>query len=98
MARARRRDWKRIAAACERSDLTHEEFAARRGVRVRTLRSWLYDRRRREAASPPRLLPVRVAAVTHASSVEIAHPSGVVVRLGADAGADTIAAIVRALA
>ena len=46
----------------------------------------------------PRLLPVRVAAVPPSACVEIALPSGVVVRLTPDAPPDAIAAIVRALA
>lgn len=97
MPRARRADWERIAEACERSELTHGEFAARRGVLLRTLRSWLYERRRRARATP-RLLPVRVAAATPSAGVEIALPSGIVVRLAQGAAPDAIAAIVRALA
>ena len=58
------RFWKRVAAVAERSDLTHSEVAARHGVSVSALRSWIY-RLRRERGSvgsgEPRLLPVRIA-------------------------------------
>jgi len=60
-----RRFWKRVAAVAERSELTHSEVAARHGVSVSALRSWIYRlRRERGSVGPgePRLLPVRIAA------------------------------------
>lgn len=96
MARARRADGERIAEACRRSALTQREFAARHGVPLGTLRTWMYGGRFVDGA--PRLLPVRVAAAPPSAGVEIALPSGVVVRLAPGVAPEAIAAIVRALA
>jgi transposase-like protein len=95
MPRSSRETWARRVAACERSELSHREFAQRHGLKLRTLRSWIY-RLRREAPAA-RLLPVRVAEGTRAG-VEIVLPSGLVVRVAAGTAADEVAALVRALA
>lgn len=95
MPRSSRGTWERRVAACERSRLTHREFAERQGVKLRTLRSWIY--RLRREPSETRLLPVRVSAEARAG-VEIVLPSGVVVRVAAGTAADEVAALVRALA
>ncbi len=94
MARTRRSTWERRVAECEGSSLTQSEFARQHGLKLRTLRSWIY-RLRREAPET-RLLPVRVTAATRAD-VEIVLPSGVVVRVAAGTAADDVAALVRAL-
>jgi len=94
MARSSRDTWQRRVAACERSSLTHAEFARTRGVKVRTLRSWIY-RLRRETPEA-RLLPVRVTDGTCAG-VEIVLPSGIIIRLASGTPADEAAAFVRAL-
>jgi len=93
MARSSRSTWEGRVAACERSELTHREFARRHGLKVRTLRSWIY-RLRREAPKA-RLLPVRVAEGTRAG-VEIVLPSGILVRVAAGTAADEVVALVRA--
>ena len=50
-----------MAALAERSELTHGEVAARHGVSVSALRSWIYRlRRERGRVGEPRLLPVRI--------------------------------------
>jgi phosphoserine phosphatase len=94
MARPSRRRTERWVAACERSSLTHREFARRHGLKVRTLRSWIY-RLRREAPEA-RVLPVRVAEGTR-GGVEIVLASGVLVRLASGTPAEEVAAIARAL-
>ena len=96
MPRARRGDWERIVEACRRSGLTQREFAARHGLALGTLRSWVYVRRRADSAR--RLLPVRVAAAPQRAPIEIALPSGVVMRFGGEVEPEAIAALVRALA
>ncbi len=58
-------EWARIAEAFEASGQTQREFALARGVRLSTLQSWVYRRRRQEGApvaQPVRLLPVQVTA------------------------------------
>jgi transposase-like protein len=89
-----RNEWQRLVAAYERSGMGQREFAERRDVRVGTLRSWIY--RLRHEDDGPRLLPVRVAAAS-SWSVEIAMPSGIVVRIGAGASLDDVAFLARAL-
>ena len=95
MARTSRSTWVRMVAACERSSLTHVEFARRHGLKLRTLRSWIY-RLRREAPKM-RLLPVRVAEGTRAG-VEIVLRTGVIIRMAAGTPAEDVAALVRVLA
>lgn len=94
MSRSSRSTWERRVAACERSSLTHGDFARRHGLKVRTLRSWIYRLRRETPVA--RLLPVRVAEGTRAG-VEIVLPTGVLVRLASGTQPDEVAAIVRAL-
>nr|WP_246356939.1 hypothetical protein [Pyxidicoccus fallax] len=52
----------RVAEEFEASGLTQREYAGRRGLRLSTLQSWVYLRRRQggAVAKPPvRLLPVQ---------------------------------------
>lgn len=88
-----RSEWTRVVAACERSGLSHREFARRRDLCVGTLRSWMYRLRREEE---PRLLPVRVTTAPSVGA-EIVMPSGVVLRLAADATPEQVAVLVRVL-
>ncbi|WP_233614217.1 MULTISPECIES: IS66 family insertion sequence element accessory protein TnpA [Corallococcus] len=62
-------EWARIAEAFEASGQTQREFALARGVRLSTLQSWVYRRRRagEARAEPVRLLPVQVATAPAAS-------------------------------
>ncbi|WP_418764537.1 IS66 family insertion sequence element accessory protein TnpA [Myxococcus xanthus] len=58
-----KQEWFRVAEAFEASGLTQKEFASQRGVRLSTLQSWVYRRRRLHSrqAEAVRLLPVEVA-------------------------------------
>jgi len=60
-----RRFWKRVVTEAEGKQRTHGEVAARHGVTVSALRSWIYRLRRERAAEKleptPRLLPVRIS-------------------------------------
>lgn len=58
-----RRFWTTAITEFERSGLTQEAFAARRGVSVGTLRGWIY-RLRQERKASVSLVPVRVIAST----------------------------------
>ncbi|WP_439329405.1 IS66 family insertion sequence element accessory protein TnpA [Corallococcus sicarius] len=53
---AEKPEWARVAEAFEASGQTQREFALARGVRLSTLQSWVYRRRRGEAT---RAEPVR---------------------------------------
>ncbi|WP_205507685.1 IS66 family insertion sequence element accessory protein TnpA [Myxococcus vastator] len=60
--RVEKPEWLRVAEEFEASGLPQRDFAERRGLRLRTLQSWVYRRRRQvgAVAEPPvRLLPVR---------------------------------------
>ncbi|WP_225888917.1 IS66 family insertion sequence element accessory protein TnpA [Myxococcus xanthus] len=54
-----KQEWVRVAEAFEASGQTQREFASARGVRLSTLQSWVYRRRRsgETRAEPVRLLP-----------------------------------------
>jgi hypothetical protein len=61
MTRLGREEWKKVIADLEKSELTHKEFAAERGVALPTLQFWLYKFRRESShESRPTLLPVEV--------------------------------------
>jgi transposase-like protein len=63
MARRGRQFWQRAVAAAEVDGVSQAEVAARFGVRLNTLRSWIYRLRRERATAPTpgvRLLPVEV--------------------------------------
>ena len=95
-------EWLRVAEEFEASGLTQREFAGRRGVRLSTLQSWVYRRRRQESvvAEPPvRLLPVQVSSASGpaTTSLELALPSGVQVRFGPDTDVEYLARLVAAL-
>jgi hypothetical protein len=62
--RAEKPEWLRMAEEFSASGLTKREFAGRRGLRLSTLQSWVYRRRRQVGAAvetPVRLLPVQVS-------------------------------------
>ncbi|MFP2964527.1 IS66 family insertion sequence element accessory protein TnpA, partial [Myxococcus sp. 1LA] len=60
----------RVAEAFEASGLTQKAFSAQQGVRLSTLQSWVYRRRRQQTgkAETVRLLPVEVAGVAQPST------------------------------
>jgi hypothetical protein len=100
--RVEKPEWLRVAEEYEASGLTQREFAGRRGLRLSTLQSWVYRRRRQEraAAAPPvRLLPVQVSSGPGPATtpLELALPGGVRVRFGPDADVDYVARLVAAL-
>jgi hypothetical protein len=92
--------WVATVEEFERSKLTQERFALRRGVAVTTLRSWIY-RLRRERKASVSLVPVRVIASTapvarEADAAEIAVElrTGALLRFTTGADLDYVAALV----
>jgi transposase-like protein len=88
MLRRGREFWITAIAEFERSKLTHEAFAQRRGFSVETLRSWIY-RLRRERQDSMSLVPVRVVespppavrrSSESAAEIEVVLASGVRLR------------------
>ncbi|MBN8468057.1 IS66 family insertion sequence element accessory protein TnpB [Corallococcus exiguus] len=73
-------EWARAAEAFEDSGLTQREFASARGLRLSTLQSWVYRRRRAatKRAEAVRLLPVQVATAPSAteSLLEVVAANG----------------------
>lgn len=98
--------WTAAIAELERSGLTHEMFARRRGLSAATLRSWIYRLRRKRKASVP-LVPVRVVASTAPTArrssesrteiVEVELLSGALVRFAIGADVEYVAALVQRL-
>ena len=94
-------EWFRVAEAFEASGLTQQEFSQHRGLRLSTLQSWVYRRRRQLArkTEPVRLLPVEVAGVSQPSTalLEVVLASGARLRFGSGTDVDYVARLVTAL-
>ncbi len=100
-----RESWVAIVAEFERSELTQEGFARRRGIPVTTLRTWIYKLRRERKASVS-LVPVRVVASTAPAArgataasgeIEIELKTGVRLRLSTAVDPDYVAALAQRL-
>ncbi|TSC20970.1 IS66 family insertion sequence element accessory protein TnpB [Corallococcus sp. Z5C101001] len=96
-----KQEWFQVAAAFEASGLTQKEFSAQRGLRLSTLQSWVYRRRRQHArkVQQVRLLPVEVSTVAQASPalLEVVLTIGARLRFPAGADVDYVARLVTAL-
>ncbi|WP_163786035.1 IS66 family insertion sequence element accessory protein TnpA [Myxococcus vastator] len=96
-------EWRRLVAEFEESEQKQKEFAAAKGVSVSTLQFWVYKlRREARRAAAPQFLPVEVVSSTAlaarqtvapgggpcATPLEVALPSGRVLRFseGTDVG------------
>ncbi|QDE82492.1 IS66 family insertion sequence element accessory protein TnpA [Myxococcus xanthus] len=94
-------EWFQVAEAFEASGLTQKEFSAQRGLRLSTLQSWVYRRRRQRPrkAQEVRLLPVEVSTVAPPSPVllEVVLASGAKLRFPSGADVDYVARLVTAL-
>jgi hypothetical protein len=100
--RVEKPEWLRVAEEFEASGLTQREFAGRRGLRLSTLQSWVYRRRRQVSAvaePPVRLLPVQVssAPAPAEAALEVVIASSVRVRFAAGTDVDYMARLVAAL-
>ena len=56
--------WVELIRQCEKSGLSVEEYAGKRGIPVRTLRWWIWRLRREKDEEAAPLLPVRVIPST----------------------------------
>ncbi|QDE69478.1 hypothetical protein BHS09_22235 [Myxococcus xanthus] len=96
-----KQEWFRVAEAFEASGLTQKEFAARRGVRLSTLQSWVYRRRRQRGsqAESVRPLPVEVSMAPAAaeSVLEVVTASGARVRFSVGTDVEYVARLVAEL-
>lgn len=95
-------EWLRISEEFEASGLTQREFAGRRGLRLSTLQSWVYRRRRQVSAAvepPVRLLPVQVSRAPTLATVplEVVLGNGVRVQFSSGTDVDYVARLVAAL-
>ncbi|WP_223760907.1 IS66 family insertion sequence element accessory protein TnpB [Corallococcus sp. AS-1-6] len=94
-------EWARVAEAFEASGQTQREFAAAHGMRLSTLQSWVYRRRRAapSRAEAVRLLPVQVATAPAAteSVLEVVAAGGARVRFAAGTDVAYVARLVAAL-
>ena len=95
-----RKFWQQAVATAEAGGASHAEVAARLGVRVTTLRAWIYRlrRERRRAHAPPsvRVLPVEVAPTVAVPALDV-RVGDVELRVPIGATPDYVAALVRAL-
>jgi len=102
MSKPDKPQWIRIAEQFEQSGLTQREFAQQHELRLSTLQSWIYRRRRQVAAlaAPPvRLLPVEVATLRAppVASMELLTVGGVRVRFQVGTDVDYVAQLVGVL-
>jgi transposase len=74
-----------VAAFCAAEGVSHSNF-------------YLWRRRLAQPAPPPAIVPIRVAPTpTPATSIELALPSGTVVRFPADVRPEMLVAVLRGL-
>jgi hypothetical protein len=95
-------EWLRVAEEFEASGLTQREFAGRRGLRLSTLQSCVYRRRRQESAVAPwpvRLLTVQVSSAPALATapLEVVLGHGVRVQFSSGTDVDYVARLVAAL-
>ncbi|MCY1016968.1 IS66 family insertion sequence element accessory protein TnpA [Pyxidicoccus sp. MSG2] len=100
--RAEKPEWARVAEEFEASGQTQREFAESRSLRLSTLQSWVYRRRRQvrtEVEPPVRLLPVEVsgAPVVEGVPLEVLTVGGARVRFASGTDVDYVARLVAAL-
>ena len=106
MGRIARAEQLRVIEDFERSGMTQQAFAERRGIPVSTLRSWIYRARPAEGPLPavPRLVPVHVVASPAPSGagtgalLELAIGERIVVRFPAGTDPRYLAELVSAVA
>jgi transcriptional regulator with XRE-family HTH domain len=99
MSRAAR---ERLLGEYRASGLTQEQFAARSGIKVGTLRTWIYKRRTPAVADRGRFAPVRIvdearSASASRGSVTVRWPQGIEVRIAMDLDRAGVASLVRKL-
>ncbi|WP_418766678.1 IS66 family insertion sequence element accessory protein TnpA [Myxococcus xanthus] len=73
-----KQEWFRVAEAFEASGLTQKAFSSQRGLRLSTLQSWVYRRRKRPANDVLRGVEWGVAAMDPGAYVEAGGEARVV--------------------
>lgn len=103
MPRRTREIWKNLIEQQERSGLSQEEYAAKRGIPVGTLRSWIYRLKREQREQEADILPVRVIASTAPGAreaaavgvvIEVVLADGMRVRFASETASEVIAEVV----
>jgi hypothetical protein len=92
-----RKDWAEIAEAWERSGELQRAFAARHGVPVETLRSWIYRRRREPRSRRSKFVEVRVSPAMITPAAELAFPNGLTLRLAPGTDPTWVSALAKSL-
>ncbi|GEN12788.1 hypothetical protein SAMN05443572_103706 [Myxococcus fulvus] len=96
-----KQEWIQVAEAFAASGLTQKEFSAQRGLRLSTLQSWVYRRRRQRPRKTQevRLLPVEVSTIAPPSPalLEVVLASGARLRFPSGADIDYVARLITAL-
>jgi hypothetical protein len=104
MERRTREIWSNLVRQLERSGLTPEQFAEKRGIPPKTLRWWMW--RLRTGSEGPSLLPVRVIASTaptardpemDGAAIEVMLPDGVRLRFERGVGSEVVVEVVARL-
>lgn len=99
--RVSRAERERLLGAYRASGLTQEQFAAQSGIKVGTLRAWIYKRRTPAVAGSGNFAPVRIVEGSHPAtptcrgSVTVRWPQGIEVEIAIDL--DSAAGLVRKL-
>ena len=105
MARRTREIWSNLIRQQQRSGKSDDEFAAERGIPVKTLQWWKW-KLRSDGENAPSLLRVRVIASTAPTAwrpdagdaaIEVMFPDGVCVRFSGNAAAEIVVAVVSLL-
>lgn len=96
-----RNQWAELIEEFESSGLTQAAFASQKGVKLPTLRSWVYKLRTEQPldSSAPELLPVRLLEPERSSRelLELEFPSGHRLRFPAGTAPSYLAALVASL-
>ena len=97
-----RADRERLLGAYRVSGLTQERFAAQSGIKVGTLRTWIYKRRAPAVAGSGNFAPVRIVEGSHPATnsrgaVTVRWPQGIEVEIAVDLDRAGVASLVRKL-
>lgn len=95
--RRSRQEWSEHVATWRASGSVSADYARLHGLNPNTF-AWWCSRLNRDGSTPPiRLVPVHATASAAGSPLEVALPSGIVVRAPADVDVGRVAMLVRAL-
>jgi hypothetical protein len=100
--RVSRVERERLLGAYRASGLTQEKFAAQSGIKVGTLRTWIYKRRTPAVAGNGSFAPVRIVEGSHPATnsrgaVTVRWPQGIEVEIAVDLDRAGVASLVRKL-